>query len=136
MLNNVVLSASFCVCAFCYFGLVLYFGLVNAVRDFGGYLALLLTDMPVCFPSGWFWFLWVSACDLRCWLFVIVYVVFGCECFACFVGVWCLHGRFGFDWFAFCYLCLLVSVNSVAHWLVTYCMYGLVVSFFVLWFGY
>lgn len=37
---------------------------------------------------------------------------------------------FGWIWlFGFCYLCLLVFVNSVVHWLVMYCMYGLVTSF-------
>lgn len=57
-----------------------------------------------------FWFI-----DLFVY-FVVRFVVFGV------LSVW-----------FFCYLCLLVSVNSVVHWLVMDCMYDLVASFFVLW---
>lgn len=42
---------------------------------------------------------------------------------------WCLHGCLGLVGLRFCYLCLAVSVNSVGHWLVMYCMYGFVASF-------
>lgn len=74
-------------------------------------------------------------CVVGCLLLFMLYL--GVSVLSCFAGVWCLHGRFGFGWFAFCYLCLLVSVNSVARWLVTYCMYGFFgCEFFVLWFGY
>lgn len=92
-------------------------------------LALLLADMPVCFPSGWFWFLRVADFE-----FVLLVA---CYCLCCVwvgvFGLFCLIGAYmvvlGLVGLRFCCLCLAVSVNSVGCWLVVYCMYGFVASF-------
>lgn len=64
-------------------------------------LALLLADMPVCFPSGWFWFLWVAGFEfvllIACYCLCCVWV----GCFWFVLLDWCLYGCFGFGWFAF-----------------------------------
>lgn len=75
------------------------------------------------------WFGVVVIAVFVVWLFVLICLVvggFGILAWLC--ALWCvLLCSDGFGCLV-CYLCLLVFVNSVARWLIMYCMYGLVAS--------